>query len=159
MHHVTARMTGFYANTKDQGAAASWRSFAGQRLWGKLLCLLQLVNCGEPVRGIFTLELRKKFSPWRPRSPPFRSQSRPCRSNSLSRGSIRPQVLQATAGLWVPAAAAVLHQVFRFAKLVVLCPGGGMADAEDLKSSGVLPHGGSSPPPGTIKSSMFMRIL
>jgi hypothetical protein len=25
-----------------------------------------------------------------------------------------------------------------------------MADAEDLKSSGVLPHGGSSPPPGTI---------
>ena len=31
-----------------------------------------------------------------------------------------------------------------------LSPGGGMADAEDLKSSGVLPHGGSSPPPGTI---------
>jgi hypothetical protein len=25
-----------------------------------------------------------------------------------------------------------------------------MADAEDLKSSGVLPHGGSTPPPGTI---------
>jgi hypothetical protein len=25
-----------------------------------------------------------------------------------------------------------------------------MADAEDLKSSGVLPHGGSNPPPGTI---------
>jgi hypothetical protein len=35
------------------------------------------------------------------------------------------------------------------------CPGGGMADAEDLKSSGVLPHGGSSPPPGTISSPIF----
>jgi hypothetical protein len=34
-------------------------------------------------------------------------------------------------------------------------PGGGMADAEDLKSSGVLPHGGSSPPPGT--SILFSR--
>ena len=34
--------------------------------------------------------------------------------------------------------------------LYLPCPGGGMADAEDLKSSGVLPHGGSSPPPGTI---------
>jgi hypothetical protein len=30
------------------------------------------------------------------------------------------------------------------------CPGGGMADAEDLKSSGVLPHVGSTPTPGTI---------
>ena len=29
-----------------------------------------------------------------------------------------------------------------------------MADAEDLKSSGVLPHGGSNPPPGTIFESI-----
>ena len=29
-----------------------------------------------------------------------------------------------------------------------------MADAEDLKSSGVLPHGGSNPPPGTILKSI-----
>src|SRR5271156_1864171 len=36
--------------------------------------------------------------------------------------------------------------------LYLPCPGGGMADAEDLKSSGVLPHGGSSPPPGTSVS-------
>jgi hypothetical protein len=34
-------------------------------------------------------------------------------------------------------------------------PGGGMADAEDLKSSGVLPHGGSTPPPGTIFLCLF----
>jgi hypothetical protein len=32
-----------------------------------------------------------------------------------------------------------------------------MADAEDLKSSGVLPHGGSSPPPGTSFSISFFR--
>jgi hypothetical protein len=29
-----------------------------------------------------------------------------------------------------------------------------MADAEDLKSSGVLPHGGSSPPPGTMNKRL-----
>ena len=39
--------------------------------------------------------------------------------------------------------------------LYLPCPGGGMADAEDLKSSGVLPHGGSSPPPGTIFPLFF----
>jgi hypothetical protein len=32
-----------------------------------------------------------------------------------------------------------------------------MADAEDLKSSGVLPHGGSNPPPGTIFESIRNR--
>src|SRR5271168_2646824 len=49
----------------------------------------------------------------------------------------------------LPATSALSQRAVHATFSYLPCPGGGMADAEDLKSSGVLPHVGSTPTPGT----------